>query len=176
MKAVFLSVSLGLFFIFGCGPKMPKISDMVMGKKGEEKTQLQIRQMQTRTYDTQDVDMIIKTMLNVLQDDDFIINQVNPELGFLNATKEVYMENKTEKGWQYFWWGPLGTWTKNLIVDCTANISEFGDQTRIRVNFRVKVLDNKGAYVAVQQADNPKFYQDFFAKIDKGIFIEKEQL
>ncbi|BCB95759.1 hypothetical protein JZK55_06810 [Dissulfurispira thermophila] len=40
-----------------------------------EKTQLQIREFQTRIYDTNDVKMVMKAMLNVLQDDGFIVKK-----------------------------------------------------------------------------------------------------
>jgi hypothetical protein len=30
--------------------------------------------------------------------------------------------------------------------------------------------------MGVRQIEDAKFYQDFFAKIDKGIFIQKENL
>ena len=38
-----------------------------------QKTQLQIRQFQTRSYETNDTKMVMKAMLNVLQDDGFIV-------------------------------------------------------------------------------------------------------
>jgi hypothetical protein len=45
-----------------------------------EQTQLQIRDIQTRRYDTHDTKAVLKTMLNVLQDDGFIISEANPDL------------------------------------------------------------------------------------------------
>jgi hypothetical protein len=38
----------------------------------------------------------------------------------------------------------------------------------------VKVLDNNGQVMAVDRVEDPRFYQDFFSRVDKGIFIEKE--
>ena len=40
----------------------------------------------------------------------------------------------------------------------------------------IKLMNNRGGVEFVGQIDNPKFYQDFFAKVDKGIFIEKEKI
>jgi len=150
---------------------------MLLDKKAPQKTQLEIRQMQTRTYEIKDRKLVMKAMLNVLQDDDFIIEQVNMDLGFFNAQKEVDVENAGEKFWQTFWWGKAyATYKKNQIIDVTANISEFGDDMRVRVNFRVKVMNNKGGVELVRQIDNPQYYQEFFSKVDKGIFIEKEKI
>lgn len=159
----------------GCGTtSMP---GMLLDKKAPQKTQLEIRQMQTRTYQIKDRKLVMKAMLNVLQDDDFIIEQVNMDLGFFNAQKEVDVENSGEKFWQTFWWGKAyATYKKNQIIDVTANISEFGDDMRVRVNFRVKVMNNKGGVEIVRQIDAPEYYQNFFSKVDKGIFIEKEKL
>ena len=52
------------------------------------RSQLQIREMQTRSLDTPDVEAVVKAIVNVLQDDGYVTKQVNPELGFINATKE----------------------------------------------------------------------------------------
>ena len=42
-------------------------------------------------------------MLDVLQDDNYIIKQVNVDMGFFNASKEANAENGLEKFWQTFW-------------------------------------------------------------------------
>jgi hypothetical protein len=55
-----------------------------------------------------------------------------------------------------------------------VNISEFGKQSKVRANFQVKILDNQGRAVEVYQVEDPKYYQDFFMKVDKGIFIQKQ--
>jgi len=141
-----------------------------------QKTQLQIREFQTRRYDTNDTKMVMKAMLNVLQDEGFIVKNANLELGLLTATKEVDVENKGEAFWASFWLGSQATWKKNSIIEASANISEFGTQTRVRINFQRKILDNKGAVLEVEQVEDEKFYQNFFSKVDKGIFIQKEDL
>jgi hypothetical protein len=172
MKLVITLLCLSI--VAGCG--VTSVPGMVLEKKVKQKSQLEIREMQTRTYDTKDLKMIMKAMLNVLQDDDFIIKQVNMDLGFFNATKETDVEKGGERFLEEFWWGKYGTWKKNSIVDCTANVSDFGEQMKVRVNFQVKILDNKGGCVLVRQVDNPEYYQNFFSKVDKGIFIEKEKI
>lgn len=45
-------------------------------------TQLEKRQFQTRTYETIDKPLVMKAMLNVLQDEGFIVYNANPLLGF----------------------------------------------------------------------------------------------
>ena len=142
------------------------------------KTQLQIREFQTRSFETNNVKMVMKAMLNVLQDDGYIVKNANVELGLLNATKEVDITNK----WEVFGaflgatQGYQTSFAKNRIIEATANVSEFGTQCRVRINFQIKDMDNKGGVRAVGQIEDEKFYQDFFSKVDKGVFIQKEKL
>ena len=156
-----ISLGLALLLVSGCNGQQTR---------SPQRTQLEIRQIQTRTYETKDTKMVMKAMLNVLQDNGFTINQTSLDLGFVNATKEVDVENPWEKFWTRH------VLTMNSITTCTVNISEFGNQTRVRVNFQVKGMTAIGSIAAVYQVDDPKFYQDFFAKVDKGIFVEKEKI
>jgi len=163
-----------LLVAYGCG--ITSVPGMVTSKKNKQKSQLEMRQMQTRTYDTNGVEIVMKAMLNVLQDDDYIIEQVNVNMGFFNASKEANAEDGLQKFWETFWWGGAATYRKNSIIDCTANVSVFGNETKVRANFRIKLMNNRGGVEFVGQIDDPKFYQEFFSKVDKGIFIEKEKI
>lgn len=166
MRKVWISPIIMSIFVFGCTTTVVT----------PEKTQLQIREFQTRMYDTNDTKMVMKAMLNVLQDDGFIVKNAVLDLGLLSAEKSVDIENKGEAFLAVFFMGVHATWKKASIIECTANVSEYGNQARIRVNFQVKVLDNKGGIREVKQIEEEKYYQDFFSKVDKGIFIQKEKL
>jgi len=204
---------LPLVLILGaCATKAPKPEI--------KKTQLEVRELQTRTYDTKDVKMVMKAVMHALQDDSFLIQQADIDLGLLTAQKEVDLEKVSEEGEgeeDEFSWGqalaigaavvaigaaivilgnkndsdngsdvhiggpPIGnseqpTIEKTALTEASANISEFGDQTRVRINFRLKILDNKGGTAEVKQIDDLKFYQTFFSKVDKAVFLGKEDL
>jgi len=166
MKTISITSFILIIFIFGCattGTVPPK-------------TQLQIREFQTRTFETNDIKMVMKALLNVLQDEGFIVKHASVELGLLNATKEVDIENKGEAVLLILLVGADARWKKNSIIECTGNVSEFGNQMRVRVNFQMKVMDNKGNVIKVGQIEDAKYYQDFFSKVDKGVFIQKEKL
>jgi hypothetical protein len=120
--------------------------------------------------------MVMKSLLSVLQDDRYIVKNANVDLGLLTATKEVDVENKGGAFMIRLLAGRDGRWSKNSIIECSANVSEHGPQTRVRVNFQMKVMNNKGEVVVVKSIDDQKHYQEFFAKVDKGIFIQKEGL
>ena len=148
----------------GCVPPAP------------QKTQLQIREFQTRSYDTKDTRMVMKALLNVLQDDSFIVKNANVDLGLITATKEVDVENKGEAVVALLFAGENARYKKNSTIESSVNVSEFGSQTKVRVNFQTKMMNNKGEVMDVRQIDDAKYYQEFFGKVDKGIFIQKEKL
>ena len=164
--------------ISGCGAvdATVGVAGSLFKPKAKVRTQLEIRQMQTREFEASDTKVVLKAMLNVLQDDGYIVEQVNPEVGFFNASKVMDTEDTLAKTWGTFWWGPSAQWIENTVIDCTANVSKFGEKTRVRTNFQLKQMNNKGGVEKVQTMDDPKFYQEFFTKVDKGIFIEKEQI
>ena len=118
----------------------------------------------------------MKAVLNVLQDDGYIVKNASVDLGFLSATKEGNVLDKGEAFWMTFLAGQNARYKKNSIIEATANVSEFGTDCRVRVNFQIKVMDNAGNVMDVRRIDDSKFYEDFFAKVDKGIFIQKEKL
>ena len=166
MRRVWLLMPLVALFAVGCAT----------GNAKPIPTQMQIREYQTRMYDTTDTKMVMKAMLNVLQDDGFIVKNAVVELGLLSAEKQVDIESTGEAFLATFFAGSAATWKKARCIDCTANVNEYGDQVRVRVNFQMKVLNNKGGIMKLEQVKDQKYYQNFFSKVDKGIFIEKEEL
>jgi len=166
-----------------------------------QRTALEIREMQTREYQTTDVKMVMKSLLNVLQDEGFIVRNANVDLGLITAEKQVETssDNNLRSGTTDVVLGVMAValsvafpennisyngssateesrWEKYRSIECSANVSEFGDRTRVRVNFQERAVDNRGDVVTVHQIDDIQFYQTFFAKVDKGIFIAKEKL
>lgn len=166
-KLSIFSICLFLIFSFtGCVSK----------KVEPQKTQLQIREFQTKSFQTTDIKLAMKAMLNVLQDDGFIVKNAVLDLGLLSAEKTVDVEDQTEAAWATFWLGVNAVYKKASIIECTANISEMIDSVKVRANFQLKVFNNKGGIIKVEQIDDEKYYQDFFSKVDKGMFLQKEKI
>lgn len=159
-------------------------------------SQLQTRQPQTREYDTNDVKLVMKAALNTLQDDGFTIKNAVPDLGLISATKEIDLGGAGRRAssadnddfWSSLFRAAAGRgqtqqspqrdfrYEKFKQIEATLNVSEFGKrQTRVRASFQAKVLDDRGNPMEVYSIDDLKFYQDFFMKIDKGIFLEKQK-
>lgn len=146
---------------------------------GPQKTQLEKRQMQTKVFETNDKAMIMRAMLNILQDEGFIINNANPLLGFISAVKEFDSKDKnidTEKEFGVSK-GRL-SWTGVAVasVDATSNVSEYGSNIRVRVNFKRKMMNAYGSPVSIEEIDNPEYYRNFFEKVDKAVFLQKQKI
>jgi len=140
------------------------------------KTQLQAREYQTRTFDVADAKVVLKAMVDVLQDDGYMLKDANTDLGLLSAAKEMDVESKGEAFVAALFAGNQARWAKNTIIEATANCSAFGKQTRVRVTFQLKKMNNKGEVMEVKLIEDPQHYQDFFAKVDKGIFLATQGL
>ncbi len=152
------------------------------------RSQLEVRQAQTRDFDTPDAKLVMKAMLNVLQDEGYVVKNAVVDLGLITAAKDVDLapgRSGAESG------GLGGAVVVGGIVlgrqsasryrkteqrDFTGNVSEFGQQTRVRVSFQRRVLDNKGQVVGVETVDDPEVYQDFFSRMDKSVFLQRENL
>jgi len=149
--------------------------------KAEEiiKTQLEKREFQTRTFSQADKTLIMKAMLNVLQDEGFIVNNANPLLGYISGSKEFDVSDKsidvkkefgTSKG-KLNWSG-----IKVATIEATANVTEYGKDIKVRINFKRKLLNVYGNAQVINEIDNEAYYQDFFSKVDKAIFIQKQKI
>lgn len=141
-----------------------------------QQTQLQVREYQTRTFETDDQKAVMKALLGALQDDGFVISQANTDLGLLTAQKEVDVKNAGEVAPSTLLAGSQAVYKNNAILDATANISAFGKQTRVRLNVVQKVMDNKGGVMDVQPVSDQAFYQSFFETVSKSLFILNQKL
>lgn len=139
----------------------------------QARSQFQMREFQTRSFETTDVKAVLKALINVLQDDGYRMNQASLDLGFVSATKEY------EEGGGFL--GFLGSLAKddesdhNTIIEATFNVSQHGKRCRVRATFQTKTYDRKGRVKRIRQNNSEQFYVDFFAKLHKGIFIDVEQ-
>ncbi len=142
-------------------------------------TQLEKRQFQTRNYETIDKPLVMKAMLNVLQDEGFIVYNANPLLGFIYGVKDFDTSDPNIDITKEFglsksrlnWNG-----VKVATIETTANITEYGKNMRVRVNFKRKLLNVYGNAQFIDDIHDEKYYQDFFSKVDKAIFLQKQKI
>lgn len=155
-----------LFFLSACTFAPPK----------PPRTQLQIREMQTRNYDNKvgDFKRVMKAVINVLQDDGFIIKNADRELGFITAVKEYDVSRGWERGLSMTFGNNQSRYRNNVIMESSVNLTEINKGVRVRALFQRKTLDNFGAAYEIEHIEQPEFYQEFFSKVDKGLFLEEQ--
>ena len=170
MKKILALLLSFVCFGFIC-PTFAKVKDEIITPQ----TQLQKRQYQTRQYSSIDKATLMKAMLNVLQDEGFIVNNANSLLGFISANKEFSTNDKTIDFEREF-----GT-KKQMgatvaVVEATANVSEYGKAFKVRINIKRKLLNGYGSAIKIEEVTDKKYYQDLFSKVDKAIFIQKQKI
>jgi hypothetical protein len=170
----------GLFMRLNCAAAITLFTLLCAGCVSQSveqpMTQMQIREIQTRSFESKDAKAVLKEMINVLQDDAFIVKHANLELGLLAGEKDIDIED----GWNRFFnvmaSGQRASWNKNVVVEVSANVTQFGDNTKVRVNFQRKIFDNFGRVVRVIQIYDENYYQEFFTKVHKGLFFQEEKI
>ena len=108
-------------------------------------SQLEARQIQTREYDSLDLQMTMRSVLAALQDLGFTIDTADLNVGTITATR-LHHQDKYE----------------NYIMRMTVTVRQKeSGKMAVRANAR---LDQSAV-------SNPKTYQDFFSALDKAIFL-----
>ena len=69
-----------IFFVTGCATTQERLLD-------SDSSQVQLRSMQTRAFDTTDREKTLRTVMATLQDLGFVIDQADLMLGTVTATK-----------------------------------------------------------------------------------------
>ena len=149
---------------------------MQPGNDSAPMTQLQIRQLETREFETKDSKLVMKSMMNVLQDEGFVIKNAVMDLGLLSAEKNLDIEDRGQAFLATMFAGANARWSKEQSLEASANVTEFGDTVRVRITFQAKTIDNFGRPVSVTKVTNPTFYQEFFDKVNKSVFIQQENV
>jgi hypothetical protein len=113
-------------------------------------SQLAARQIQTRDYDTLDKQLTMRSVLATMQDLGFTIDNADLTLGTITGTR-IYYEDDYE----------------NFTMRMTVTVREKEDnRVSVRANAR---LDDKAI-------SDPRTYQDFFAALDKAMFLTLQKI
>lgn len=152
------------------------LTGCMMQAKPPQQSQLQVRQYQTRAFETIDQKKVLKASMHALQDGGFIIKQANSDLGLLTAQKETDVQDDGEALIVTLLAGSQGKYRKNAIEEASVNVSEFGKKTKVRINIALKVLDNHGGVVSVAPVQDAQPYQAFFATLSKSLFLADQKI
>jgi len=103
--------------------------------------QVELRSMQTRSFDTSDKIIVVRNVISTLQDLSFVIDKADTDLGTVSATR-LYKGNKVR-------------------MTVTTRPSSTNKSTIVRAN----------AQYNLKPIENPKIYQDFFSSLSKSLFL-----
>ncbi|MDN3506862.1 MAG: hypothetical protein P0S96_06500 [Simkaniaceae bacterium] len=131
--------------------------------------QMRVRALQTHTFVGCDAKTITKEIISTLQDDGYMIKNANTEIGLLTAEQDINIEKFSSKFFAYLFSGRRARWKKQSIIELTTNITEKGGKTKVRVNYLLRVFDNRGRVIDVHQILDEEIYTDFFTKVQKGL-------
>jgi hypothetical protein len=155
-------------------------------RPGTPQTPLERRQVQTRAFDTADARLVLKAAVNVLQDEGFVIQQAEFELGIVTAVSEWQSARRNQGLRVLKWVAALPTYGASLLlptgrdefsaVEVVVNVNPEAERTRVRISMVAKVRDGKGNVCRVRPVDDPDVYRRILAGLDKAVFLEKEGL
>lgn len=141
--------------------------------------QLEKREYQTRAYSTTDKIMVMKAILNTLQDDGYIVYNANPLLGFIYGSKDFDTSDSNIDISKEF---GLSKSRLNLngikvaTLDVSVNITQYSDNMRVRVNFKRKLLNTYGNAQFIDDVSDEEFYTEFFKKVDRSLYLLKQKI
>ncbi len=113
---------------------------------GPTDAQLKIRSIQTRTFEVKDRNAAIRGVVASLQDLGFIIERANEPLGLVTAAR--FAEPN------YY-----------DVVSVTVTVRQ---DTKDRLTIRANAIYNN------KPIADPKVYQNFFASLERSLFLTKE--
>ena len=150
-----------------------------LAKRVKPLSQLERREIETRFFDTADTQKVMKAAINTLQDSGFVIQEIEPDLGYLRARKiykKRFINKKRVAGnslllgltatYAVFTYGSTAYYVadptrrisnelqaKTIVVDANVNVEKFGkNKTKVRFVAVQKVLQNADGYSFVKSA------------------------
>jgi hypothetical protein len=147
---------------------------------------LEQREAQSRSFETADPRLVLKAVLNVLQDQGYVIRHADAELGLVTGVME-WRSRQPNRGLRVLKWvAAVPTYGASLLVptgrtefsaiEANVNVTPEAARTRVRISLVSKVTDKKGSVQSVRPVDDPLEYQKLLAALDKALFLEGEGL
>ena len=107
--------------------------------------QMKMRSFQTRAFDTNDSNKVLRAVTAALQDLGFIVERANAPMGLVTAGKFA------GQGFAGF-------------VELTVTVRNKGEkQTEVRIN----------ALFNTKPIEDPKIYQNFFTSVERSLFVTR---
>lgn len=168
------SAILVLLIATGCQQTIPKEALQLTQES------LELRQMQTRAFDTRDEKKILTAAAGVIQDLGFNIDESETALGVIVGSKD---RDATETGqvvgaiFMAVMFGASVPIDKNQKIRASLVTKKSGkSKTSLRVTFQRIVWDTQGNVSRTESLEEPVMYQEFFEKLSKSVFLEAHSI
>ena len=122
-----------------------------------DESQIKLRSLQTRAFDTTDKNKMLRTVISTLQDLGYIVNEANEVIGTVSATSREAIK-------------VLGVFSSEgrtnwLLITVT-----------VRPRGETQLLVRANAQYNQKAVENPLVYQNFFTVLEKSIFLTAHEV
>tara|TARA_R110002126_G_scaffold291807_1_gene459606 strand:+ start:24181 stop:24708 length:528 start_codon:yes stop_codon:yes gene_type:complete len=173
-KLLKLSLVLPLIALTACNQTIPKEALQLT------KESFELRQLQTRSFDTRNEKKLLTAGAGALQDLGFNIDESETRLGVIVGSKN---RDATEAGQVAGAVMMAVLFGANMAVDKEQKIRASLITTPVsskKVNLRITlqriVWNTQGQVSRTESIEDPKIYQDFFDKLSKSVFLTAHEI
>ena len=141
-----------------------------------------LRQMQTRKYEISDQGKVIQSAVGLLQDDGFIVEEINSDLGVILGSKNREAVESGQVAGAIIVaiiFGVSVPVDKEQKMNASIVVSQApSDPTSsiVRVTFSRLVWNTANELSKAERLEDPEIYQIFFSKISKSLFLTEQQI
>jgi hypothetical protein len=136
----------------------------------------QVRQLQSRRFSTGDEKMILAACVALLQDLEFTLEETSSDLGLVVASKSrSAVETGQVVGAVFL--ALLGAKQatdkdQRFRVSVVTHLSDDRKSVGVRVTFQRTVWNTANQITHNEPLEDPQFFQIFFEKLSKAVFLE----
>lgn len=157
-------IVMGFLVVAGCSVYTPP--------EEKQMSQLEWRQLQSKTFSSQEEIVVLKATIAALQDTGYSITSSNVDTGLISAINITEIDGGCS--------APIGRQPYCLVAieeNVTATIAKIAKgQIRVRVSIKKNGKTDKGSVEWTRNVGDVKVYTNIFSKIDKSIFLQTENL
>lgn len=161
--------------LFGCAQKIPKEALALTSES------LKLRHLQTRRFDSKDEKALLAAGAGVLQDLGFTLDESETKLGVIVASKDrsaVETEQVISAILLAFLGVPVPIdRTQKIRASLITRPAETDEEsTVVRVTFQRIVWRDQRIISKTEPLNEPEFYQEFFDRLSKAVFLNAHEL
>ena len=174
---------IGASAVVGCVDEPPNVKAMMLG--APPLSAVNLRAIETRRYDTNNLNTVLATTTQTLQDLGFLISESSSELGVIVGNKQRDAEEAGQMAAQIAMivlvpiflkpFVPDRDRTQTITVTVVAIPVEKSKQIEVRASFDRK-LYKKNGNVSGEFLSDPDLYKQFFSKLSSGMFLEGHEI